>query len=86
MTIGERLKEFVFMMTHTPNSPKGLRHRAARLVKAGLAMQHPSVSLLVKQALFKENKENLIPDPDVWEHMSGKAKSEWVRHHLEGGD
>jgi len=77
-------KELGFMLIHTPNSPKGLRHRAERLAKKGVRLEHPYLSVLVKQALLKEHKGDQIPDPKVWDKMTPMERRKWVQRHLEG--
>ena len=55
MGLVDWLKEWYFQVTHSPNSPEGLRHRADHLVKKeGLSYQHPYVSALLKQADLME--------------------------------
>ncbi len=61
-----------------PNSPDGFRQRAWILIRGGTAPDNPYVSVLVKQALLRENRESEIPDPDAWELMSASEKEEWV--------
>ena len=77
-------KEIWFEMTHDPNSPEGLKHRAIKLIKEGTPISHPHVSMLVKQALLKEKKDDKIPDPKIWENMTGVEKKRWINKQLEG--
>jgi len=52
------LKRRWFEMTHTPNSPEGLRHRARVLMEDyGYSKKHPSVSMLLKRADLVEEKQ-----------------------------
>ena len=57
MKIKETLKELWFQWTHTPNSSKGLRHRANILVKKGYSQRNSIVIMLRKQADLKEKKQ-----------------------------
>jgi hypothetical protein len=41
-----------------PNSPEGLRERAKRLIEKGTPPNNPYVSVLVKQVLIKEGRED----------------------------
>ena len=54
MKLVKWLKELAFQLSHSPNSPEGLRHRANRLVKEGCNENHPYVQALRKQAKLKE--------------------------------
>jgi len=57
MKIVEWLKEQFFQITHDPNSPKGLRHRAERLIQEGYSQNNPYVQALLKQAKLKEKEK-----------------------------
>ena len=56
MTLKDWLKEWWFEVTHSPNSPEGLRHRANRLVEKGVSETNPMVTYLRKLAEMKENE------------------------------
>lgn len=82
MGIMDKLRRLWFYATTDPNSPKGLRHRAAKLIAEGFRPENPAVSYLVKQALLKEQRGDLIPSPAQWEAMSQPAKRKWIQNHL----
>jgi len=88
------LKEWVFQLTHTPNSSEGLRHRAERLIEEGYPLDSPYISMLLKQALLKEilkqallkeNRGEEIPSPSEWDTKTGKQRGEWVLSQLKIG-
>lgn len=58
MKIIEWLKELWFQLTHSPNSPEGLRHRANKLIEKGFAENNPMVEYLRKRANIIEGIKN----------------------------
>jgi hypothetical protein len=56
MTLKDKLKEPFFELTHDPNSPEGLRHRANILIEKGVYKNHPMVTALRRMADIKEKE------------------------------
>ena len=57
MKIREWLKEYWFIISHSPNSPEGLRHRAERVEKE-YGKDNFYAQTLRKMAKMKEEKNN----------------------------
>lgn len=58
MTLKDKLKELFFELTHNPNSPEGLRHRADILIEKGFKKSNPMVTALQKMADMEEEKRS----------------------------